>query len=350
MLVIVPDLPPNINGLGDYAYLLANQLKKDDVSLKIDFLIAGNYKYPFDEYDGFKVYNLLDKKASVLYSLLQQIDPILIHLHYVGYGYAKRGAPFWLYFGILKWKQKKGNILITTFHELFANSILPLTSSFWNQWFQKLICKKIYLISKCVITSSESFREVLFKFSPFIDIYVYPVFSNFGELKKCPKIELRDKGLIVLGSKENRLNLYKKYHKELNIICRTFSIVRIYDVGPKFGKLPLLNVPVIELGVLKANQISNLLTKNSFGIISRHSSEQFAKSGIYAAFTAHGNIVIALQANSSKIKDGIIADKHFITMNSQNINLDLISKSAFAWYNNHSLEKQAISYSNLFKF
>ena len=93
-----------------------------------------------------------------------------------------------------------------------------------------------------------------------------------------------------------------------------------------------------------------MLTKNSFGIISRHSSEQFAKSGIFAAYAAHGIIVFALDASASKIENGIILNQHFITINSQNINLDLISKSAYVWYNNHCLEKQANLYSNLFKF
>lgn len=348
MLVIIPDLPPNTNGLGDYAFLLANQLKKNGRTLNIEFLVAGNSNYLFDEFDGFKVYTLTEKKSSVLYSLLQYLDPKLIHLHYVGYGYEKKGAPLWLYFGLLKWKQKKCNILITTFHELFATSKILWTSSFWNQWLQKWICKKIFLLSKYVVTSRESFRNVLFKFSPFIDIYVFPVFSNFGELKEYKNLELRDTRLIVLGSRENRSYLFKKHQNQLNIICQKYSIDGIIDIGPQFGNLPLLNVPVIQLGILNPNDISDLLKINTFGLIAGHSSDFFAKSGIFAAYAAHGNIVFALNANLSKIEDGIIVNHHFVTINSADINYNLISKTIYEWYNNHNLKKQSDAYSDIF--
>jgi hypothetical protein len=348
LFVLVPDLPPNINGLGHYAYILSNQLILDNPSIKIEFIVASNPNYQFKEINGFKVHVLHRQISESLYQLLERVNSRLIHLHYVGYGYAKRGVPFWLYFGLLKWRQKDGNLLFTTFHELYANSKVPWSSSFWNQLFQKYICKKIYLISKSVVTSRDSFKKVLLDFDPFINISVLPVFSNFGEMNNFHNIESKEKGLIVLGSKETRFNVYKKFQKELNIICQNCAINTIIDVGPKFDKLPELNVPIIELGILESNQISNLLKKNSFGIIAGHSSDFFAKSGIFAAYAAHGNIVFALNVNLSKIEDGIIVNHHFVTINSVNINYNLISKTVYEWYNNHTLKKQSDVYSNIF--
>jgi hypothetical protein len=347
---IVPDLPPNVNGLGDYAFLLGKKVMENCSVYDIEFIVAGNTAYKYGEFNGFIVHVIKEKNANTLLQLLNSLNVGYIHLHYVGYGYDKRGIPLWLYFALYKWKQKDGNTLLTTFHELFAISKIPWTSSFWNQCLQRLICKKIYLISESIVTSREAFRKYLYKISPFIDIYVYPVFSNFGESNECQNIETRDKGLVILGSLEKRFIIYKKYQKELNIICQKYSIDRIIDIGPKSGKLPLLNVPIIELGVLNVSDISDLLKKNTFGIIGGHKSNQFAKSGIFAAYAAHGIIVFALDTNLTDMEDGLIANQHFITIDSLNINSNKISKSAFYWYNNHCLEKQAFSYTNLFNF
>jgi hypothetical protein len=348
MLVIVPDFPPNLNGIGDYAYLLAKELRQKNRYLKIEFLVAGKNNYPITEYDSFKIYNLEEKNANSLYDLLKILNPNLIHLHYVGYGYNKRGIPFWLYLGLTNWKRIEGNILVTTFHELYANSKIPWTSSFWNQLLQKYICKKIYLISNSVFTSNESFKNVLVNFNPFIDVSVFPVFSNFGEINNINTVESRKKGLIVLGSIDTRFIVYKKFQKELNIISQNFAITQIIDIGPKFDKLPKLNVPIIELGVLDPNQISTLLSKNSFGIIAGHSSDFFAKSGVFSAYAAHGIVVFALNVNFSKIEDGLNVNHHFITINSVDINYNLISNTVYKWYNNHTLQKQCVAYSNIF--
>jgi len=346
--IIVPDLPPNINGVGDYAYLLAKSIREYNIQINFCFIVAGNPQYSLQVYDGFEVITLPSKNSKVLTTILNNIKAKFVHVHYVGYGYEKRGAPFWLYFGLLKWKQKEEGFLITTFHELYANSTFPWTSSFWNQWFQKLICKKIYNLSKFIITSRESFRKVLINFSPYLDIYVLPVFSNFGEMSKYQNIDSRQKGLVILGSLETRSNVYNNFQKELNLICQNYCINRIFDIGPKIDKLPNISIPIIELGILQPNEVSNLLNKNSFGIIAGHSSNFFAKSGIFAAYAAHGIIVFALNANLSKIEDGLIVNQHFVTINSVNINYNVISQIVYEWYNNHNLKKQTISYSNIF--
>ena len=348
LYVIVPDLPPKINGIGDYSFILSKALNSNGISLNIEFIVAGNSNYEFKYLDGFKVHVLNLKSAMSLFFLLRNLNSSLIHLHYVGYGFAKRGAPLWLYLGLFIWKLKRGVILITTFHELYAISKYPWTSSFWNQWLQRLICKNIFLISKCVITSRDSYRKILFNFSSSIEINVLPVFSNFGEMKEYQEMELREKGLIILGSKSTRSNIYKSYQKELNIICQKHSLNRIIDVGPKIFSLPKLVVPVVEFGILEAIEISGLLKKNSFGIILGLNSNHFAKSGVFASYTSHGIIVVVLDANLSKIEDGIIPNKHFISIDSKNINCDYISKSSYEWYQNHTLEKQCLKYFNIF--
>ena len=167
-------------------------------------------------------------------------------------------------------------------------------------------------------------------------------------MSKYQNIDSRQKGLVILGSLETRSNVYNNFQKELNLICQNYCINRIFDIGPKIDKLPNISIPIIELGILQPNEVSNLLNKNSFGIIAGHSSNFFAKSGIFAAYAAHGIIVFALNANLSKIEDGLIVNQHFVTINSVNINYNVISQIVYEWYNNHNLKKQTISYSNIF--
>jgi hypothetical protein len=347
MIIIVPDLPPNVNGLGDYAYLLAKQLKVDLEDLKIDFIVGGNLKYYHSKLNGFNVYSLPEKSANSLISLLSKLDSKVIHLHYVSYGYSKRGVPFWLYLGLFKWLKKSDSILITTFHELFAKTIIPWTSSFWNQCLQRFICKKLAILSKHIITSRDSYGNKLRNYNPDCNIIIMPVFSNIGEMDCFFLNTKRERGLIVLGSGATRRSIYKNYKNQINDICHKFSIVKIIDIGPDFGNLPTFNVPLIVSGVLNSSEISYLLKHNQFGLIGAYGSKYFAKSGVFAAYTSHGTLVVSLNTNFKHNDDGIEPNKLFATLYSHNIDFNAITRAAYQWYYQHSLRKQTLIYSNI---
>ncbi|MFZ4728709.1 MAG: glycosyltransferase family 1 protein, partial [Pseudanabaena sp.] len=69
-------------------------------------------------------------------------SPVL--LHYVGYGYAKRGCPVWLVDGIQRWKNLyPDRLLVTMFHELHASGTPPWTSSFWLSPLQKNLVTRL---------------------------------------------------------------------------------------------------------------------------------------------------------------------------------------------------------------
>lgn len=345
---IVPDLPPNINGLGDYAHILASNFRSNSSSFNVEFIVLGNSEYCLSELNGIIVHTLDNQSAKSFVTLLKKLNCQFIHLHYEGYGYAKRGAPLWLYFGLLKWSKIRELKLITTFHELYAVSIIPWTSSFWNQILQKYICKNISLLSCHVVTSRTSYGKKLQTFNLLKKITITPVFSNLGELDHYKPLIGRNNNLVILGSIHTRKKIYYNYKNEINEICRKFNIQSIIDIGPFFGQLPQLNTPVQSTGVLTIDQISDLLEKNKFGLIGAYGSDYFAKSGVFAAYSAHGMLIVSLNSNTTKVEDGLFANHHYLTLDLNSANFNQISLNSYYWYISHSINKQIELYNNIY--
>src|SRR5262245_53194887 len=87
LLQIVPDLPPAINGVGDYAYLLARQLKAAH-DIHSQFLVCSAPQDREGELEGFKVRQLAAQQRDKLAGRLStKGTPPIVLLHYVGYGY-----------------------------------------------------------------------------------------------------------------------------------------------------------------------------------------------------------------------------------------------------------------------
>ena len=127
LVQIVPRLPPAIDGVGDYAFLLAQQMRKAH-GIQTTFVVcdttwenggiekvesrkqkaeiekteSGNTfqvsAFPISafkgEIAGFPVYQLRERSAAELLRMLSAPGmPQTVLLQYVGYGYEKRGCP-----------------------------------------------------------------------------------------------------------------------------------------------------------------------------------------------------------------------------------------------------------------
>jgi hypothetical protein len=140
---VVPALPPLINGLGDYAALLAEDLAKLGVDSR--FVVAGmppadNVQF---EVGDFQVQVVREQQTEALVDALEVAGADTVLLHFVGYGYAKRGLCFWLAEGLQQWKSRSPRRrLVTMFHELYAFG-LPWRSSFWTSLPQRRIARAL---------------------------------------------------------------------------------------------------------------------------------------------------------------------------------------------------------------
>src|SRR4051812_13750976 len=99
LIQIVPDLPPAINGLGDQASLLAEELERAH-GINTQFIVCRHREAMPDR--QFPVANLKERTAQALLQTLNKLgsNDAVVVLHYVGYGYSSRGCPFWLLEGL----------------------------------------------------------------------------------------------------------------------------------------------------------------------------------------------------------------------------------------------------------
>ena len=151
-LVITPAFPPTVNGVQDFANILSSALSMETT---VEFCVV----------------SLSSSSEKTILTVVNSFS--MVHLHYVGYGYSARGIPGNLVRALKKWKQNKRNILLVTFHELFAVSNIPWKSSFYLQKYQKILFLRLSKIADYSVTSGHVFEPHFT--SP---VFKFPIFSN----------------------------------------------------------------------------------------------------------------------------------------------------------------------------
>ncbi|MFM5998459.1 MAG: glycosyltransferase family 1 protein [Dolichospermum sp.] len=349
VIAIVPRLPPAIDGVGDYALNLARQLRKD-FNIHTHFIVGNSTWQGTSEIEGFNVSQVTDNSANILVNVLSNYhssSPVL--LHYVGYGYAKRGCPIWLVDGLQRWKSlyPKSN-LVTMFHELYASGYPPWTSSFWLSPLQKSLAVRLTQLSDRCITNRQDCANTLNQLTRFSkpEIIIQPVFSNIGELKEIPLFSQRSRNIVIFGHPNSKKQVYQQCIKQLEQTCQTLKIKMIYDIGKPTGLelSSIKGIPIEEMGVMTSEEISCILTNSIAAFMNFPPPEQLAKSGIFAAYCAHG-LVSVMTSSSQKIIDGLEGGKHYWVADGKSGNLcldtaQMIAQNAYLWYENHNLSKQ----------
>jgi hypothetical protein len=354
VISIVTRLPSAIDGVGDYALNLARQLRQD-FNIQTQFIV-GNPDWKGEvEIEGFSVKQVIDGNSAQLMALLEgdRTSPVL--LHYVGYGYAKRGCPVWLVNGIQRWKNLyPDRLFVTMFHELHVSGTPPWTSSFWLSPLQKNLVIRLAKLSDRCITNTQGHSETLSKLVPNSEFeYIsLPVFSNMGELKDDLSLSTRTKRLVTFGRKYSRARIYQDYALDLAKICQDFHIKEICDIGSPTGVTfpSISDVSIVEKGVIESSQISKILNDSIIGFLIFPPPEQLAKSGVFAAYCAHG--LIPCMAFGSAIKiDNLEMGRHYLTTRnpsyknpSYKLSIEIgqeIANNAHDWYQTHDLSKQA---------
>ena len=347
---LVTRLPPALDGVGDYALNLAHRLRKD-FGIKTHFVVCTPTWTGATEIEGFRVTQVSDCSVNSLLSVLpsEEFSSSIVLLHYVNYGYAKRGCPVWLVDGLQRWKAFGTNrSVVTMFHETYAFGP-PWASSFWLSPLQRNLAARLARLSDCCLTSRQGYAERLQELSrgKHTQIPILPVFSNIGEPKQVPLLIERNRRIVVFGSPSNRLRVYQESWAELELTCKLLKIEEIWDIGSTTGlSLATVNgVPVVELGKQSAAEISVFLLNSLAGFFN-YTPEYLAKSTIFAAYCAHGLLPIS-HVSSDLTTDGIIDGKHYWIPgnNTEELNsvaqLQAIADHAHAWYQTHNLSVQA---------
>jgi hypothetical protein len=349
---IVPRLIPAIDGVGDYGLLVAKQIRQD-FGLNTQFIVADPNWSGEDFVEGFPVKQLAKQSSQHLKALLptEATSKTIIFLHYVGYGYAKRGCPVWLVKGLELWYRANNNrCLVTMFHEVYAYGAV-WTSQFWTSPFQRNLFARLAHLSDRCLTSRQVYAEIIQKMSSgkHTKIPVLPVFSNVGEPENPTALSERQRRLVVFGNCGSRSRVYQRSRLGLEKACHELEIKEILDIGPDLNfHITIINgIPITSLGIISAEKISSLLATCIVGFFD-YSLEFLEKSGIFAAYCAHRLLpigtwyevksVITLQANQHYW----LVDKY-----PQKMNLaagQIIADNAHTWYENHKLPVQASTF------
>ena len=106
ILQILPQGSPGRDGVADYARTLAGRLEQHHGLTTIFVSTAGGHRLVFPRMRT-------GEKKSDRYAA--------IVLHYVNYGYSRKGVPLWLPPTLRRLQQMSGARQITVFHELYAS-------------------------------------------------------------------------------------------------------------------------------------------------------------------------------------------------------------------------------------
>ena len=162
---------------------------------------------------------LIPRTSNDLFRGLRDLEAETVLLHYSGYGYAPRGAPFWLVESLERWKKFRAHHrLIVMFHETWASG-LPWQSSFWLSPLQRRCVARIARLADAVVTNTSYYRsrlELLLR--PGTPIQVQPIFSNIGEPDAVPAFAERESVCVLFGRGTTRRRTnerFRRYFDEL---------------------------------------------------------------------------------------------------------------------------------------
>ena len=269
-----------------------------------------------------------------------------IILQYSGYGYATKGAPYWLIKEFISLKEKVNKIIII-FHELYAVSYTPWKSAFWFQFSQRYIFRKLLAVSDySLIATKKNFKKYN-KLNFNKKIIYLPTFSTIGESKK---LIIKKKNIIIIfGLIHNRINIYKKLGKDLFYWAKK-NKVQIIDIGKKITDQKLIkdlkNNNVETKGFINEMNIQKIFKKAKYGLL-LYDSDVLDKSSVFNSYANFGIIPILID----NVKKKLIVKKDYQYLSSFPriiINLDSIVKNNWHWYQGHTVIKTTNKISNLF--
>ncbi|WP_415243479.1 hypothetical protein [Zhongshania sp.] len=261
-----------------------------------------------------------------------------VFLQYSGYGYSRRGAPLWL-LNQLRLNRHLIRRLGIFFHELYAFGS-PLSSAFWLSPAQRYIAKELSQLSDFWITNCEVSGWWLCQYSQGKPHAVMPVFSNLGEAAALPAV--RKPNIVILGSAPLREKTYKAAGNKLFEWAGRQGL-QIHDVGSDVNNegitSRLKREGVVVHGRLSKIDVSRLLKTAQFGVVC-YLASQVAKSGVFAAYCAHGVCPVLITEKTS-YSDKLDSHFHYLpTIPSENIALEKsinLGLNAYNWYQLHNI-------------
>jgi hypothetical protein len=353
VIMIVPRLPPAIDGLGDYALSLA-EVMRGDYSIDTQFVVGDPRWQGPRSINGYSVDRVDCRSKTGLLKVFGRISDgqagnITIFLNLAIYGYARWGTPFWLVEILEFWKAFAPNVLIVTmFHELSNAPGWPWQHMFWTANLQKQILRRLLSVSDIAVTSNATYADSLSRLGKgsVTDIKIMPVPSTMGEDRHPKPLNKRKKRLIVFGQCGGRIKAYRNARSQLSQVCADLGIEEIWDIGPQTD-LPYKSIGKIhiqELGEKSAVEVGEIMADSMVGLL-HYESNLLLKSSIFASYCARGMLAV-LSCSDFRQTDELAPDQHYYSPGHTQVasmTLEIaqeIARKAHEWYFQHDLKAQ----------
>jgi hypothetical protein len=170
-----------------------------------------------------------------------------------------------------------------------------------------------------------------------------PVSSNVGEPSLVPAAEERPPNMVVFGQPGTEDKVYREPWGALSAsVVGTLAIKEIIDIGTRKTVPPRLvgRAPVMTMGQLAPDRVSKVLVSCRFGLLN-YDIARLQKSGVFAAYAAHGVIPICI-GSQAKPPLGLEEAQHFLRWPPKGMpDLGMMQRKLARWYEDHSIVKQA---------
>ncbi len=324
---IAPQLPPAIDGVGDYCHNLWEHWPQPRPDWR--FLACIAIQPARKQWAGTRLAGIQQSAEGIMAGLETANTDIAV-LHYVGFGYQPNGIPLWMVEGLTAWKRRyRRRRLVVMFHELYAAGSVT-KRSFWQQpWTRGIVRDLVRLadgwVTSCPAHEAKLLRE--FRADPARGL-VIPIGSNIPasapvDFHRAPAPGGKLNG-VVFGLANTRLWALQKHRELLVALARDQRLQTITLLG-KQEKSPtsLAEIAALRAALgpdvaweersnLDAAAISEILARQDFGLIS-NSPETLTKSGVFAALLLHGVIAIvpgeAGGAVPAALRDYVLVDE-----------------------------------------
>jgi hypothetical protein len=209
-------------------------------------------------------------------------------LHYVGYGYHRRGVPRALVARMKQLREVVGAEGVgVIFHEVWASGP-PWRSSFWLMPLQRSIARRLLRLAGSASTSLELYRDLLARVAPERRLQLLPIPSTVGEPAVLPNWAARTKSLVIFGTPGVRLRAYRQEAAALQAAVAGCGIDEVIDIGEgQVAPSSVGSVPVRVCGRLPAEEVGRILLTSRAGFLA-YPPDFLGKSTIFAAYAAHG--------------------------------------------------------------
>ena len=344
LLQIVPKVPGGIDGVGDYALTIAEKLR---ARFKCETVFAV-FNVSVKSVRGFEVVSL---------EHLQNYDDVL--LHYVNYGFQKRGVPFRLLSILRELRRGQRGKFVTILHELYASGP-PWTSAFWLQPLQIHLAKSVAGLSDECIVSSDNFLRELNRLVPDASVELHPVPSGVGEPPLSPTqiIERDPHRWTIFGGTALVERSLRSLREILARIPDSIAPKKLFVLGGHEN--PVTRSLLVDLGIesdyrprIAANDASEILKSCAFAWFDYFhrpdvETSVILKSSAFASACSHGVIPVLPHRGSPIVINGDRLPGPFFV---ESVRCEIpdstergkIATEIYDWYQRHASSEHLVS-------